>query len=72
MKKAYTIADDFVIADTRVLALSEKRELSDFNTRNVIIDDIEYPYTLTHNEYWVVIPDIQNVKNFTGKTLTFN
>lgn len=71
MRKVYTIVDDFVIADARVLALSEERQFSDFNTPSAIIDGVAYPYGLTHNDNWITIKNTDNAIDFTGKTLTF-
>jgi len=71
MRKVYTVVDDFVLNNTRILALSDERDPADFDTHRVIIDDAEYSYDLTHNEHWITIRNADEANQFIGKTLTF-
>lgn len=68
MNRKYSVIDSFVINGVQVLTLDKARNFIDFHTDYIQIDGRKYKYGLTHNERWITVTPIDNVK---GKELTF-
>ena len=52
----------------KVIAIDERRTAEEFGVTKMLIDGVEYPFVLTHNDYWFVV-DI--AEPLLGKTVEF-
>jgi hypothetical protein len=66
--KVYSIVDEFSINDKKIAVLNEKRAFQDYNTQNVLVGGKKIPYSLTHNELWIML---QTDEILLGKEVTF-
>lgn len=64
----YKIVDEFSVRGKKVIALDSVREWEDFGAKTILIDDQNYSFVPTHNDYMYVI-DI--TEPLLGKTVRF-
>ena len=55
MDNKYTVIDEFMVKDNKILVLDKDRNIHDFNTSKIIIDGESCPYGLTHNRKWITV-----------------
>ena len=56
------------MTNKKVIAIDERRTAEEFGVTKMLIDGVEYPFVLTHNDYWFVV-DI--AEPLLGKTVEF-
>ena len=64
----HKIVDEFIINNKKVIAIDERRTAEEFGVTNMLIDGVEYPFVLTHNDYWYVVDTLEPLL---GKTVEF-
>lgn len=69
MKKQYTVVEEFTVKDAKVIVLNEERGFSNEKNLHFSVDGIEYPYSLTHNNRWLIV---KSDDEFIGKTIYIN
>lgn len=68
MGDKYTIADEFMVKNTKVLVLDKAINFKDFRASKIMVDHNSYSYGLTHNESWITV---KTDEKLLGKELTF-
>ena len=68
MGGTYTIVDEFMVKDTKVLVLDKAIDFKDFIASKIMVANNSYLYGLTHNESWITV---KADDKFLGKELTF-
>ena len=46
----HKIVDEFIINNKKVIAIDERRTAEEFGVTKMLIDGVEYPFVLTHND----------------------
>ncbi len=55
MTNRYTVVDEFVVKDSKILVLDSDRAFEDYNTSKIEVDGKPYKYGLTHNARWIIV-----------------
>ena len=55
MKQNYRVIEQMQIKDGKVLTLDKVRCFDDYNTKNILVDNVKVPYSLTHAEDLIIV-----------------
>ena len=68
MKQTYMVIEQMQLRDSQVLTLDKARHFDDYNTNNILVDNIKIPYFLTHAENLIIVKISIEMK---GKEISF-
>lgn len=68
MKKPYTVIDEFVVKNSKIIVLDRKKDVSDLRTSHILVDGNRIAVDCTHNETWFIVNERMSFK---GKSIEF-
>lgn len=68
MKNTYTVIDEFVMKDSKIIVLDRKKDVSDLRTSHILVDGNRIAVDCTYNETWFIVNERMSFK---GKSVEF-
>lgn len=63
MSKIYKVVDAFYVKESTVLVLDRKIDILDLKRSFLEDNGKKIPFSLTHNDFWVVVNGMHDLKN---------
>ena len=52
---SFKVISEYELMGKRIVVLSKKRTLEEYNTKHIVCNGKEYSYLLTHNDYQIIV-----------------